>query len=80
MKAVKLYAWDREKQKLYPTKGKLPIPEGATEADLTKAIAKAVEVKNALRSEHGEWQMVIVQDGIIVGVEGPMKGEIVWIS
>ena len=54
-----------------------PAQLGLSESDATQAIETAVLAMNELEKEI-ESQVVIVQDGLIVAVEGLTTGKLIW--
>jgi len=76
---VEVYSWLHDTKKMRKAKSTLPDDPRLSEAEFTKAIELAIAAKNQF-PQTGDYQIVLVQGGVIVGVEGPVSGKIVWVN
>jgi hypothetical protein len=77
--AIELYAWFK-KEKECRFIGGPQAGTNLTEAELTEAIESFVALLNDLPRPRDDYQVVAIQDGAIVGVEGVVSGRLVWIN
>jgi hypothetical protein len=79
LEPIELYAWFKQEKECRFIGGPQP-GSNLTDAELTDAIESFVALLNDLPRSRDDYQIIAIQDGAIIGVEGAVSGCLVWIN